>query len=129
MTTIKSDFGAGGRQLQPGHGDPDLAETLRGIADDIGDLAGGLADWSAELDVVAHVCVLPTAGVPVAVEATTATSAGVKQLQYTAAPAAGFVRAVFAAGVATLTFNAADAVTKCRVLMAPRPTAVRTLKG
>jgi hypothetical protein len=128
MTTIKKDFGAGGVGLQPGHGDPDLAETLRAVADDLGELAGGLSAWSAELNVATHVLQLTVPGVPIAVEATVAGSVGVKAISYSAA-AAGQVRAEFTAGVPKLTFAAADAVTKARVLLAPRPASVRTIKG
>lgn len=129
MTTIKENFGAGGAGIQPGHGDPDLATTLREIADDISDLAGGLGDWDSGIAVTTHVATMSRAGVPIAVEATTATSAGAKTIQYSASPAAGYVRVEFTSGVATLTFNATDAVTVCAVLLSPSPATVRTLKG
>jgi len=129
MTTITEDFGKGGANLMHGHGDPSLRETLQEVADDIGELAGGLSDWSAALTVTAHVVELPRAGVPVAVEATAGTSTGVKQMQYSGSPAAGFVNVAFADGVATLTFEATDAVTECRVLLSPAPATVRTLRG
>jgi predicted secreted protein len=129
MSTIPANFGQGGVGLQPEHGTPSLATALRDVAADLADMSGGLADWSAELTVASHTVALPRAGVPIAVEATTATSAGVKQLQFSGSPAAGFVRAVFTAGVATLTFNATDAVTKARVLLSPSPASIRTIAG
>jgi hypothetical protein len=129
MSEIRTDFGAGGANLQPGHGDPDLASALRDVADDLADFDGASAAWSDELTVTAHEVTLSKRGVPVAVEATTATSAGVKQMQYSGSPAAGFVTVAFTAGVATLTFNATDAVTGARVLMAPQPASIRTTKG
>jgi hypothetical protein len=129
MSTITEKFGAGGVGLQPGHGDPDLASALRDIADDLADFDGAAAAWSDELTVTTHEVTLSKRGVPVAVEATTATSAGVKQMQYSGTPAAGFVTVAFTDGVATLTFNAADAVTGARVLLAPQPASLRTLKG
>jgi len=129
MATIKEKYGEGLR-IVPGHSgdDPSIAEALRDVADDLGDLAGALADWTAELTVAANVVTLSRAGVPVAVEATTAGSTGVKAIVYSA-PAAGEVQATFAAGVATLTFAGADAVTGARVLLSPAPASVRTVKG
>lgn len=129
MATITTTFGQGGVGIQPNHGSPSLATALRDIASDISELAGGLADWSAELTVATNAVVLPRAGVPIAVEATTATSAGVKLIQFSGSPSAGYVRAVFTAGVATLTFNATDAVTKARVLISPSPASIRTIAG
>lgn len=129
MGTITEKFCAGGAGLEPGHGEPSLATHLRDIADDLGDFSGLVNDWSAEQAVTADVLTLAAAGTPVAVEATTATAAGVKQMQYSASPAAGFVQVAFSNGVATLTFNAADAVTGARVLLAPQPASLRTLKG
>jgi hypothetical protein len=129
MSAIKTTFGEGGTGLQPGHGTPSLATALRDVADDLGDLAGVGAAWTTGLVVASHTVTLPRAGIPVAVEATTATSAGAKIIQSTAAPSAGYVRVTFTAGVATLLFNATDAVTAAAVLMAPRPTTIRTTKG
>lgn len=128
MSEIKENFGAGGVGLQPGHGSPDLATALRDIADDLADFDGAAADWSAELVVAANVVTLAKRGVPLAVEATTAGSAGVKAIVYSA-PAAGEVQATFAAGVATLTFAGADTVTGARVLVAPQPASIRTTKA
>jgi len=129
MATITEKFGAGGVGLQPGHGDPDLATILREIADDLAGFAGGDADWTAELAVTTHEVTLPNTGVPVAVEATTAGSAGVKTMQYSGTPGAGAVQVSFTNGVATLTFAAADAVTGARVLLAPQPSTLKTLAG
>jgi hypothetical protein len=128
MSSITTDFGKGGRHLVPGHGSPSLADALRDVADDLGDLAGGLSSWTTVV-VASHTVTMARAGVPVAVEATAGAATGVMQIQYSAAPAAGYVRVTFAAGVATLTFNAADAVTAAAVLLSPAPASVRTLKG
>ncbi len=130
MATIIEGYGKGLR-IVPGHSgdDPAIDEVLRDLANDVGDLAGGLTDWTAELTVTAHVLILSRAGVPVAIEATTATSAGVKQAQHSGSPAAGFVTVAFTDGVATLTFEATDAVTGARVLLSPAPASVRSLAG
>lgn len=129
MAEIKANFGQGGVGIQPGHGSPDLATALRDAADDIADLAGGLVDWTAELTVASHTVTLSRAGAVTSVEATTATSAGVKQIQYSASPAAGYVQVAYSSGIATLTFNAADAVTGARVVLTPSPATIRTTKG
>jgi len=129
MTAIKETFGAGGVGIHPNHGSPDLADTLRDIADDLADVCGVTAAWSTGITVTAHSCTLSRAGVPVAVEATTATAAGAKAIQYSASPAAGHVRVQFTNGVATLTFNATDAVTVCAVLLNPMPATIRTTKA
>lgn len=50
MSTIKTDFGAGGAGLTPGAGTPDLATTLRDVADDIEALRAALAAVLAKLD-------------------------------------------------------------------------------
>lgn len=129
MATIKEKYGEGLR-IVPGHSgdDPDLATALRDVADDLGDLAGALSDWTAALPVAANVATLSRAGVPVAVEATVGGSTGAKTIVYSA-PAAGEVQVTFAAGVATLTFAGADAVTEARALLTPSPASVRTVKG
>jgi hypothetical protein len=128
MSAIEEKFGAGGVGLQPGHGDPDLATSLRDVADDLADFDGASADWSAALVVAADTVTLAKRGVPIAVEATVGGSTGVKAIVYSAA-GAGEVQVVFAAGVATLNFAGADAVTECRVLLAPQPAAIRTTKA
>lgn len=129
MATIKEKYGEGLR-IVPGHSgdDPSLAEALRDVADDLGDLAGALTDWTAELTVAANVVTLARAGAPIAVEATTAGSAGAKTIVHSA-PGAGEVQVAFTAGVATLTFAGADTVTGARVLLSPAPASVRTVKG
>ncbi len=129
MTAIKTNFGAGGVGIHPNHGSPDLADTLRDVADDLGDMCGLTAAWTTGIVVASHTCTLTRAGVPVAIEATTATSAGAKIMQYSATPSAGYVRVQFTAGVATLTFNSTDAVTACAVLMNPKPATIRTTKA
>jgi len=128
MATIKSDFGAGGVGLQPGHGSPDLATALRDVADDIGDLAGAATDWVTGVAVAANVATLSRAGAPISVEATAGGSAGAKTI-VNSAPGAGEVQVAFTDGVATLTFAGADAVTECAVLLSPAPASIRTLKG
>lgn len=128
-SAITTKFGAGGVGEQPGHGAPDLASALRDAADDLTDLGGVTAAWTTGVTVTTHVATLARAGVPVAVEATTASSTGVKQVQNSGSPAAGFVQVAFSSGVATLTFNATDAVTECAVLLNPAPAAQRLTKG
>ncbi len=86
--------------------------------------AGGLAeapadlDWQTGLTVSSDAVTLSAAGPVLAVEATTATSAGPKQMQSSASPSAGAVRVEYDAdGIATLTFNGTDAVTAAAVLV------------
>lgn len=50
MSSIKTDFGAGGAGLTPGAGTPDLATALRDVADDIEALRAALAAALAKLD-------------------------------------------------------------------------------
>jgi hypothetical protein len=128
MAAISENFGVGGANLTPGGGagTPTLAQALRDVADDI---AGAGNNWQAGVVVAAHTVVLPSAGMVLAVEATTATSTGVKQMQYSGSPAAGFVRVQYAAsGIPTLTFNATDAVTAAAILQMGGPD-VKTTKA
>jgi hypothetical protein len=133
MTTIKTDFGSGGANLNPGGsgGVPDLATTLRDIADDLAAVSGGDPDWTTGITVTTHVATLAEPGWVLAVEATTATSAGPKQQIQSGSPAAGEVDVAYTAGVATLTFNATDAVTACAVTYVARGAAyaIKTIKG
>lgn len=73
------------------------------------------AAWQTGVAVTTNAATLPNAGPVLAVQATTATSAGPKQ-QTTAAPAAGQVQVAYGAtGIPTLTFNGTDAVTVAAV--------------
>lgn len=72
--------------------------------------------WTTGVSVSSHTATLAFAGLVTNVEATAGGSGGVKSIQNSAAPAQGFVRVVYdAAGVATLTFNATDAITATAV--------------
>ena len=116
VLSLKKLFGTGGSDMQPqGPGNPSL---LRKILATLVGAAGAAAvpAWSAELPVTTHVLVLANAGLVLAVDATTATAGGGKALQSQATPAAGYVQVEYdAAGIATLTFNTADAVTGAKV--------------
>lgn len=115
MADIPTNFGSGGSGLTPNDsaGSPSLKTILDALNSD--------AAWTTGITVSSHAATLATAGFVIAVEATTATSAGAKQMQYSASPAAGYVRVEYSdAGVATLTFNATDAVTECAVVVIPR---------
>jgi hypothetical protein len=80
----------------------------------------GIPAWAAAGTIASHAVTLATPGTVVGVDATTATAGGGKVLQSQATPAAGAVRVQYsAAGVATLTFNTADAVTVAQVLVLP----------
>jgi hypothetical protein len=76
--------------------------------------------WSTGLAVAADVLGLPQPGYVMAVEATIGAAVGPKQQVQNGAPAAGEVNVSFDAnGVATLTFNAADAITEAAVTWMP----------
>lgn len=94
------------------------------MVDDFNDpgdfVSGARSFWDEGLTVTTHVVVMTTIGAVVAVEATTATSAGPKLIQNSATPGAGAVQVVYdATGLATLTFNTADAVTEADVYIQP----------
>jgi hypothetical protein len=128
MAQIAENFGFGGANLTPGGGagTPTLAEALRDVADDLKGVGNA---WQTALAVTTHVLTLAQAGLVLAVEATTATSAGVKQMQYSGSPAAGFVQVEYdAAGIPTLTFNATDAVTVAAVMQMGGPN-IKTVKA
>jgi hypothetical protein len=55
VSTIKTDFGAGGAGLTPASGDPNLAAALRDAADDIELLRAAIAGICAKLDADATV--------------------------------------------------------------------------
>lgn len=124
MAAITTRFGEGGANLVPGlsGGDPTLVGALRDIAGDLAAVGMTLAPvWTTAIVVSTNVAVLATAGYVVSVEATTATSAGPKEQIQSGSPAAGNVDVAYAAsGVATLTFNAVDAVTACAVAILPK---------
>lgn len=95
----------------------ELADGEGAVAADVGGLADLPADldWQTGLTVTTDAVTMSRPGPVLAAEATTATSAGPKQMQ-TGAPAAGEVQVTYdAAGVATLTFNGTDAVTEAAV--------------
>lgn len=76
--------------------------------------------WDTGLVVTANAVTLATKGSVVAVEATTATSAGPKLIQNSATPAAGAAQVTYdAQGFATVTFNATDAVTVADIYVQP----------
>jgi hypothetical protein len=112
--TLKRTFGSGGADETPeGRGKPSL---LRRILAALAGSVGAVPAWQTGIAVTTHVATLSTPGLVLAVEATTATSAGAKLMQVSAAPAAGSVQVAYnGSGVATLTFNATDAVTVCAV--------------
>lgn len=116
VLNLKRLFGTGGSDLTPqGAGNPSL---LRKILAALVNASGAAAvpAWSTGVAVAAHTVTLSSAGYVFAVEATTATAAGPKALVQNGTPGAGEVNVAYdASGVATLTFNAADAVTACAV--------------
>lgn len=75
--------------------------------------------WATGQAVATHTVTLTTPGLILAVDATTADSAGAKKIISTGNPAAGFVKVTYSAGIPTLTFNATDNVTAISYLMAP----------
>lgn len=136
MAEIKEEFGSGGSGLAVADRDGvSTAIAFRDIADDLADLNGGAGltdpDWLAGETVTAHVWTAAEKGHVVAVEGTTGSSTGVKTIQQSGSPAAGAVTLSFAAGVPTLTFNAADAITDASILFVPSAGVgtIRTTKG
>lgn len=94
-----------------------FAADLSGIGDFV---SAGRAFWDSALVVSGHSVTLSAPGAVLAVEATAGSSTGPKELQFSAAPAAGFVRVEYdSSGIATLTFNAADAITEAAVMTRP----------
>lgn len=84
--------------------------------------------WTAGIAVVGDQATLSVPGQVIAVEATVATSAGPKQQVQSGAPAAGSVNTSYdVEGVATLTFNGADAVTECAVQIMPTRRSTATI--
>lgn len=115
MAGIPDNFGSGGSGLTPNKsaGDPSLADILGGL--------NSVPAWTTGVTVTTHVAVLATAGFVVSVEATTGSTTGpVSQIQ-SGSPATTQVDVQYdSAGIATLTFNATDAVTECAVVVLPR---------
>lgn len=108
-------FGSGGADMQPqGPGNPSL---LRKILAVLAGAVGGVPAWSGAVTVTTHVATLSTAGPVLAVDATAGSGTGGKTLQSQASPAVGAVQVEYDGdGIPTLTFNATDAVTECKVL-------------
>ena len=116
MVAIPENFGNGGTGLVRTHGSPALADILRGLADD----ANGAPVVLSALAVAAHVVTLAVPGRVLAVEATTATSAGAKVRKVEGTLAAGEYSVAYSAdGIATITFEATDAVTVAAVEISP----------
>lgn len=126
MAEIKEDFGAGGRNLQPGHGDPAVADALRDVADDL-DGNKNVPTWLTEVAVSGDAATLAQAGAVLAVKATAGSTDAMDVVRD--APSAGQVQVTYDAdGIATLTFAGADGVTECDVHLMPH-TALKTTKG
>lgn len=87
----------------------------------IGDfISSSRSTWLSGLAVAADTVTLGFRGTVAAVEATAGASTGVKSVQFSASPAAGACQVAYdALGFATITFNAADAVTGAAVLLHP----------
>jgi hypothetical protein len=129
MSAIPKDFGQAGANIAPNGaaGSPDLATAFREVADDF---AGNVKvpAWFTALVVTTHVHIMAQAGWVLQVHATAGGAAGVKTVIATGAPSAGQVRVDYTAGVPTLTFAAADAITACSVTQIPY-TAIKTTKA
>jgi len=97
--------------------------------------AGGLAsspadlDWRTGIAVASDAATLTAAGPVMLVEATAGASTGPLLVQSSAAPAQGAVRVVYTDNVATLTFNATDAVTECAVMLGDRKVFLSAAEG
>lgn len=113
MAEIPQNFGEGGAGLVPnGSRVPSLNAILRDMATDL----QGVPTSRTGIAVAANTATLSTPGLVQDVQATTAGTAGPKTKIVTGAPAAGQVAVSYdAAGIPTLTFAAADAVTECAV--------------
>ena len=117
MAIVKEDHFEGGRNLTPkgsgGVPGEDLAGLLRTSA------VAATPNMATGLVVAGDAYTHSGAAWVVQVEATTATSAGPKQI-VSGAPAAGQVQVSYsAAGVPTLTFNGTDAVTAAAATLLP----------
>lgn len=122
MSAIPSNFGFGGANLVPGGagGKPTLAEALRDVADDLAETSVQVPAWVTGVAVSTDTCEFD--GWVLAVQATTASSTGPKQMIQGGSPATGEVSVDYDAnGKATLTFNSGtDAVTEAAILGIPR---------
>lgn len=113
MTAVGSNFGAGGGQLHPNHGSPDLATTLREIADDLAEsLAGKNPAWKTGISVSSDQATFE--GTVIAVESTTGTTTGPFNI-VNGSPSSGQVQLSQSGTTCTLTFASGDAVTECAV--------------
>lgn len=119
-TTVPLQLGAGGAHLPPsGSGKPSLRDCLDAAARDLA-AAKGTPAWLTAQAVTTHVLVMGSAGWVLAVEGTTGSGTGPKQMQVSGSPAAGAVQVEYDGdGIATLTFNATDAITVAAVMLQP----------
>ena len=120
MAGIPANFLSGGSGLTPNGsaGSPSLKEILDSMNGEAGSQV--VPQWRTGLAVATNVAVMPLAGYVIAVEGTTGTSTGAKSQVQNGSPAAGSVDVQYDAnGVATLTFNGADAITECAVVLRP----------
>lgn len=116
MTAIPSNYGHGGVALQKGHGEPALADVLRGLADD----ANGAPSILTGLTVAANVVTLAVKGRVLSVQATTGGTTGIfSQLLTGVLATTQYSVAYDSDGYATITFAAADSVTECAVEVSP----------
>ncbi len=136
MSAIKESFGSGGGGLAVADRDGvSLAIAMRDMADDLAALNAALGlgatdpVWLTAEAVAAHAWAGTARGVILAVEGTTATSAGPKALQQSGTPSAGEVTVSYALGVPSLLFNATDAVTVASVLFMPFDVDAQWLTG
>jgi hypothetical protein len=114
VLNLKRLFGTGGSDLNPqGPGNPSLLRKLLAMCASV---VGATPAWVTGVAVTTHVAVMAGAGLILSVEGTTGSSVGPKQIIQSGSPAAGQVDVQYdAAGIATLTFNATDAITVAAV--------------
>lgn len=116
ILSLSRRLGQGGTGLFTGGAG--LRDNIRKLLAALASASGATAApaWDTAIAVTTDTVTLPTPGRVLAVEATTATSAGPKAQIQSGTPAAGAVDVQYdAAGIATLTFNGTDAVTVCAV--------------
>ncbi len=120
MAAITTEFGTGGANLTPNDsaGTPTLATALRDVADDLAGV-GTVPAWTTAIAVAAHTVTLPTAGWILAVDGDTGGTAGGKKIVNAAALTLEVQVVYDAAGIPTLNFFAADAITQCAVQQIP----------
>jgi hypothetical protein len=121
-SAITTTFGSGGANLTPSAaGTPTLAGALRDIADDIADVnAGPVPAWVAGVTVTTNVAVRVAASWIISVHVTAGGVTGIINILSTGTPATKQCTVTYAAGVATLTFAAGDAVTAISILEIPK---------